>query len=184
MAEKRTMSTASPPTAVVDIGSNSTRLVVYDTSDRSPIAIFNEKLLCGLGRGLDATGQLSEECIEQALGALPRFIRIAQEMGVQRIDMLATAATRDATNGAEFVRRASQISGQEIRVLSGEEEARLSGLGVLSGTPDADGMMGDLGGGSVELVELKDGGTLAFGPQDRGETIQSAGRSGSIFQHH
>jgi len=162
MAEKRTMSTASPPTAVVDIGSNSTRLVVYDTSDRSPIAIFNEKLLCGLGRGLDATGQLSEEGIEQALGALPRFMRIAQEMGVQRIDMLATAATRDATNGAEFVRRASQISGQEIRVLSGEEEARLSGLGVLSGTPDADGMMGDLGGGSVELVELKDGQT---GPQ-------------------
>jgi exopolyphosphatase/guanosine-5'-triphosphate,3'-diphosphate pyrophosphatase len=155
--------------AVVDIGSNSIRLVVYETSDRAPIAIFNEKLLCGLGRGLDATGRLSEDGIDQALAALPRFMRIAEEMGVARVDMLATAAARDAENGPEFVRRASQLCGQEIKVLSGEEEARLSGLGVLSGTPGAEGMMGDLGGGSVEIVELSGGktgrqATLPLGP--------------------
>ncbi len=169
MADRRSKATRSPPTAVVDIGSNSTRLVVYESSDRSPIAIFNEKLLCGLGRGLDATGRLNDEGIEQALGALPRFLRIAREMGVERLDMLATAAARDAANGPEFIRRASQLCGRDIRILSGEEEAKMSGLGVLSGTPDADGMMGDLGGGSVELVELGDGrtgrqATLPLGP--------------------
>lgn len=169
MSDRRSKAAHSPPVAVVDIGSNSIRLVVYETSDRAPIPIFNEKLLCGLGRGLDATGMLNEEGIEQALAALPRFMRIAGEMGAVRIDMLATAAARDAKNGAEFTRRAGQLCGQEIEVLSGEEEARLSGLGVLSGTPDADGMMGDLGGGSVELVELSDRktgrqATLPLGP--------------------
>ncbi|MEC9266492.1 MAG: exopolyphosphatase [Pseudomonadota bacterium] len=169
MADRRTSLPKSPPVAVVDIGSNSIRLVVYETSDRAPIAIFNEKLLCGLGRGLDATGRLNDDGIDQALAALPRFMRLATDMGVVRVDMLATAAARDAENGPEFVRRASQLCGQEIQVLSGEEEARLSGLGVLSGTPGADGLMGDLGGGSVELVELSDGhtgrqATLPLGP--------------------
>lgn len=169
MSDRRAASPDSPPVAVVDIGSNSIRLVVYETSDRAPLAIFNEKLLCGLGRGLDATGRLNDDGIEQALAALPRFMRIASEMGVARIDMLATAAARDAENGPEFVRRASQLCGQEINVLSGEEEARLSGLGVLAGTPDADGMMGDLGGGSVEIVDLANGktgrqATLPLGP--------------------
>lgn len=169
MVDRRISLPESPPVAVVDIGSNSIRLVVYETSDRAPIAIFNEKLLCGLGRGLDATGRLNDDGIEQALAALPRFMRLASDMGVSRVDMLATAAARDAENGPEFVRRAGQLCGQEIRVLSGEEEARLSGLGVLSGTPGADGLMGDLGGGSVELVELSAGhtgrqATLPLGP--------------------
>lgn len=169
MSERRKPSFPNPPVAVVDIGSNSIRLVVYESDNRSPIAIFNEKILCGLGRGLDATGRLNEDGIEQALTALPRFMRIAKEMGTVRVDMLATAAARDAKNGPEFIHRAAQLCGQEIQVLSGEEEARLSGLGVLSGTPDADGIMGDLGGGSVELVELKGGktgrqATLPLGP--------------------
>ena len=169
MSDRRSKQADGPPVAVIDIGSNSIRLVVYETSDRAPIPIFNEKVLCGLGCGLDATGRLNAEGIERALVALPRFMRIAREMGAARIDMLATAAARDAENGAGFVRCASRLCGQEIEVLSGEEEARLSGLGVLSGTPDADGMMGDLGGGSVELVELSNGrtnqqATLPLGP--------------------
>jgi len=159
MDDRRTSSGDTPPVAVIDIGSNSIRVVIYETSDRAPITLFNEKLLCGLGRDLDATGRLNEEGIEQALGALPRFVQVARDMGVVRIDMLATAAARDAENGPEFIRRARQLCGEEIQVLSGEEEARLSGLGVLSGTPGADGVMGDLGGGSVELVELSGGKT-------------------------
>lgn len=169
MSERRKPSNPNPPVAVVDIGSNSIRLVIYETCDRAPISIFNEKILCGLGRGLDASGRLNEEGIDQALAALPRFMRIARDMGVVRIDMLATAAARDAENGPKFIQRASELCGQDIQVLSGEEEARLSGLGVLSGTPDADGLMGDLGGGSVELVELEGGrtgrqATLPLGP--------------------
>ncbi len=159
MADRRISSDQSPPVAVIDIGSNSIRLVVYETSDRSPITLFNEKLLCGLGRDLDSTKRLNEDGIEQALAALPRFVQVARDMGVVRIDMLATAAARDAENGPEFIRRAGQLCGEKIEVLSGEEEARLSGLGVLSGTPAADGIMGDLGGGSVELVELAGGET-------------------------
>jgi len=159
----------APPCAVVDIGSNSIRLVVYESSDRAPLPVFNEKLLCGLGRDLDATGMLSPDGVEQALNALPRFMDIVRSMGVAHIDMLATAAVREASNGADFVARARKLCGHEIVVLSGEEEARLSGLGVLSGTPEADGIMGDLGGGSVELVELGGGktgaqATLPLGP--------------------
>lgn len=169
MSDRRKAASDASPAAVVDIGSNSIRLVIYETDDRAPLPIFNEKLLCGLGRGLDDTGRLSEHGIEQALAALPRFMRIAQEMGVGQVDLLATAAARDAENGPDFIRRAGQLCGAEIRVLSGAEEARLSGLGVLSGTPEAQGLMGDLGGGSVELVELEGGTTgrqttLPLGP--------------------
>lgn len=158
-----------PPAAVVDIGSNSIRLVVYESSDRAPLPVFNEKLLCGLGRDLDATGMLSPDGVEQALQALPRFMDVTQAMGVGRVDLLATAAVREASNGSDFVERARELCGRDIEILSGEEEARLSGLGVLAGTPEADGVMGDLGGGSLELVALGAGetgeqATLPLGP--------------------
>lgn len=157
------------PCAVVDIGSNSVRLVVYDGRGRVPLPIFNEKLLCGLGKELDTTGALAPDGVERALAALPRFAEILDSMGVAQVDYLATAAVREATDGAEFVARAEDLCRHNIRVLSGTEEARLSGLGVLSGTPQADGVMADLGGGSVELVELSDGrtgrqATLPLGP--------------------
>ena len=124
----------APPSAVVDIGSNSIRLVVYESSDRAPLPVFNEKLLCGLGRDLDATGKLSEQGVAQALDALPRFMDIVRAMGVAHVDMLATAAVREASNGQAFVERARERCGHGIEVLSGEEEARLSGLGVLCGS--------------------------------------------------
>lgn len=145
-----------PPVAVIDIGSNSIRLVVYAADTRTPIPVFNEKLLCGLGRDLDRTGNLSDDGIVSALAALPRFIAIADAMGVARIDVLATAAVRDAHNGPDFEAEVKKRCGLSMRVLSGEEEARLSALGVLSAMPDANGIMGDLGGGSVELVDLQD----------------------------
>ncbi len=155
--------------AVVDIGSNSIRLVVFAGATRAPMALFNEKVLCGLGRGLDATGKLNEAGVELALDNLVRFVRLAEAMEVGQIDLLATAAVRDAKNGAEFVAEAERRCGVKLRVISGEEEARLSALGVLSGIPGADGLMGDLGGGSCEIVTLDKGkigahATLPIGP--------------------
>jgi exopolyphosphatase / guanosine-5'-triphosphate,3'-diphosphate pyrophosphatase len=141
--------------AVVDIGSNSIRLVVFDRPSRSPLPVFNEKVLCGLGRGIDATGRLNDAGAALALPNLVRFVRLAQTMGVRRLDLLATAAVRDAANGAEFVAEVERRCGVPVRIISGEDEARLSALGVVAGIPEADGLMGDLGGASLELVALE-----------------------------
>lgn len=154
---------------VIDVGSNSIRLVVYERLARAPWVVFNERVLCGLGRGLQRTGRLHAEGRKRALENLARFTLLAREMGVRRLDILATAAVRDASDGAEFVAEAERRCKTEIRVLAGREEARLSALGVLSGMPQADGIMGDLGGASVELVSLDKGAigaqaTLPLGP--------------------
>ncbi|WP_449231583.1 exopolyphosphatase [Azospirillum doebereinerae] len=143
--------------AVIDIGSNSIRLVVYDAPTRSPMALFNEKVLCGLGRGVEKTGNLNPDGVVQALTALERFASLAAGMQVVRLDVIATAAVRDARDGAAFVTEVTRRTGLDVRVISGEEEARLSAMGVLSGTPEADGLVGDLGGGSLELVGLDRG---------------------------
>jgi exopolyphosphatase/guanosine-5'-triphosphate,3'-diphosphate pyrophosphatase len=143
--------------AIIDIGSNSIRLEVFDGLTRAFCPLFNEKVICALGRGLKSTGRLCEQGAELALVNLPRFTRMARGMGVARIDMLATAAVREAENGAEFIAEVERRCGQKVQVLSGAEEARISALGVLAGIPDADGIMGDLGGGSLELVEIVKG---------------------------
>lgn len=155
--------------AVIDIGSNSIRLVVYDGLIRSPMALFNEKVLCGLGRGVEKAGMLNPDGVAQALTALERFASLAEGMRVGRLDVIATAAVRDAQDGAAFVEAIGRRTGLTVRVISGEEEARLSAMGVLSGTPEADGLVGDLGGGSLELVGLDRGVigeqvTLPLGP--------------------
>ncbi|MCC6466702.1 MAG: Ppx/GppA family phosphatase [Alphaproteobacteria bacterium] len=154
---------------VIDIGSNSIRLVVFDRLARVPIPIFNEKVMCGLGRGIEETGRLDAQAIDRALVNLRRFMAIAGAMKVGRLEALATAAVRDAKNGAEFAAEVARACGIQPRVLDGAEEARLSAMGVLAAEPAADGVMGDLGGGSLELVELKDGGlgrhaTMPLGP--------------------
>jgi exopolyphosphatase/guanosine-5'-triphosphate,3'-diphosphate pyrophosphatase len=155
--------------AVVDIGSNSIRLVVFDGLKRAPATVFNEKVLCGLGRGLQASGRLSPEGVALAVPNLVRFTSLARSMGVGRIDLIATAAVREATDGEAFRETVERLCGHRMRVLSGEEEAELSALGVIAGNPRADGIMGDLGGGSLELVEVNRGKvgrstTLALGP--------------------
>ena len=155
--------------AVVDIGSNSIRLVVFDGIKRAPATVFNEKVLCGLGRGLQSSGRLSPEGVALAVPNLVRFTSLARAMGVGRIDLIATAAVREASDGEEFRATVERQCGHPIRVLSGEEEAEFSALGVIAGNPTADGIMGDLGGGSLELVEVNDGElgrstTLALGP--------------------
>ncbi len=142
------------PIAVVDIGSNSVRLVVYEGPTRAPTPYFNEKVLCGLGRSIATTGKLSPDGIARALRALRRFRALIDQMGVRRVEAIATAAAREAENGSEFIARAEQILDAPIRVLSGTEEAELAALGVVAGIHDADGFVGDLGGGSLELIDV------------------------------
>ncbi|ACI98946.1 Ppx/GppA family phosphatase [Rhodospirillum centenum] len=154
---------------VIDIGSNSIRVVVYDGLSRSPTALFNEKVLCGLGKSVEKSGRLNPEGVPLALDNLCRFRRLIEGMSVGRVDALATAAVRDATDGPDFVAEVQKRTGLRLTVLPGEEEARLAAMGVLSGTPGADGLAGDLGGGSLELVGLDKGDigpqvTLPLGP--------------------
>ncbi len=147
---------ARAPVAIIDIGSNSVRLVVYSGATRIPSVIFNEKIMAGLGRSADAGGALTEEAQARALGALQRFRLLTRQMGVVRIRVVATAAVRDAANRELFLRRIRDL-GFEPELLSGEEEGRMAGLGVISAIPEANGIVGDLGGGSLELVDLRDG---------------------------
>jgi exopolyphosphatase/guanosine-5'-triphosphate,3'-diphosphate pyrophosphatase len=140
--------------AVIDIGSNSVRLVVYEALTRSLLPIFNEKTLCGLGREVQSTGLLAPDAVERALNSLRRFSALCRIMKVGRIHAIATAACRDASNGPDFIARAERICGVHIEILSGTREARLSALGVISGIHEPDGIVGDLGGGSLELVDV------------------------------
>lgn len=142
------------PVAIIDIGSNSIRLVVYDGAKRAPLPIFNEKVICGLGRDLNRSGIMADDSMEMAIKCLQRFMALSESMGVLQLQAVATAAVRDASNGASFVDRLRRECGMEVRVLSGAQEAELSGYGALSAMPNAAGIMGDLGGGSVELVRL------------------------------
>jgi exopolyphosphatase/guanosine-5'-triphosphate,3'-diphosphate pyrophosphatase len=140
--------------AVIDIGSNSVRLVVYEEMARSLVSIFNEKTLCGLGREVQSTGLLAPDAVAKALTSLRRFRALCRIMKVGRVHAIATAACRDASNGAEFIAKAEQICRVKIEILSGPREAHLSALGVVSGIHKPDGIVGDLGGGSLELVDI------------------------------
>lgn len=155
--------------AVIDVGSNSVRLVIYRMEGRAIVPALNEKVLAGLGRGVQATGRLNPEGVEQALASLSRFRMILNAAGVRDVEAVATAAVRDAADGPAFVARVARQTGLQLRVLSGAEEARLAALGVLAGMPQADGLAGDLGGSSLELVRIRpdgvgDGETFPLGP--------------------
>jgi exopolyphosphatase/guanosine-5'-triphosphate,3'-diphosphate pyrophosphatase len=143
------------PVGIVDIGSNSVRLVVYDGLGRAPTPIFNEKSLCAIGQGVATTGRLSITGVDKALAALRRFRALIAIMDVEDLEVIATAAARDAVNGPEFVAAASEAIGAPVTLLSGRREAELSAFGVVSGFHDPDGVVADLGGGSVELVDVK-----------------------------
>ena len=157
------------PVGVLDVGSNSIRLVVFEHDGRAPVPVFNEKVLCGLGRGVATTGMLDESAMADAHRNLSRFASVAKAMGVARMTAVATAAVREAGNGPAFVAEVRRRTGIRLEILSGEDEARTSALGVLSGNPDADGVVGDLGGASLELVDIARGRirkqvTLPLGP--------------------
>jgi len=178
-ASPRAAAKARAPVAIVDIGSNSVRLVVYESQQRNAATLQNEKAICGIGRDMVSTGRLHAEGCAEALEALARFRIIADGLGVDAREAVATAAARDAVNGAEFVAKAERAWGSSIRVLAGEDEARIAAEGVVAGIPNADGLVADLGGGSLDMVTVKNGVTgraftLPFGPlrlmdQSRGE---------------
>lgn len=145
------------PVAVIDIGSNSVRLVVYEGMNRALTPIFNEKALCGLGREVLSTGRLAEDAVQRAFSALRRFKALCNAMGVEVIHALATAAARDAENGPAFIAECEAICGTTIELLTGKREAELAACGILAGVHNPDGVVGDLGGGSLELVNVKGG---------------------------
>jgi exopolyphosphatase/guanosine-5'-triphosphate,3'-diphosphate pyrophosphatase len=144
-----------PQVAVIDIGSNSVRLVVYEALTRSLAPVFNEKVMCGLGREVRSTGLLAADAVERALAALRRLHALCKVMKVGRTFVIATAACRDADNGPEFIAKAERIVRTPIEILSGSREAKLSALGVISGVHKPDGIVGDLGGGSLELIDVR-----------------------------
>ena len=144
--------------AVVDLGSNSVRLVVYDRLSRAPLPRFNEKSLCRLGASVDADGNLGEEAMESVVQALERFTAIARAMEVGKMELLATEAIRRAGNGEAFRERLEAVSRLPVRILSGDDEARLAAMGVVAGSHRPTGLAGDLGGGSLEIAELREQG--------------------------
>jgi exopolyphosphatase/guanosine-5'-triphosphate,3'-diphosphate pyrophosphatase len=143
-----------PAIAVIDIGSNSVRLVIYEGLTRAPTPIFNEKVLAGLGRQVQTTGLLARDAIDTALAALVRFRALCDIQHVTKIWAIATAACRDACNGQAFIAEAERICGVPVKMLSGKREAHLTALGIVSGIHKPDGIVGDLGGGSLELVDV------------------------------
>lgn len=151
------VSASSPRIAIIDIGSNSVRLVVYKGLSRTPATLFNEKVMAGLGKGLSPGGKLSRESMDIAVTALGRFALLCESMEVDSIRAVATAAVRDAANGAAFIARVRHETGLDVEVIDGETEARGAAYGVIAGIPDADGVVGDLGGGSLELVRISGG---------------------------
>jgi exopolyphosphatase / guanosine-5'-triphosphate,3'-diphosphate pyrophosphatase len=177
---------AYPPTpcsdftrsAVVDLGSNSVRMVVFEGRGRNPAAIFNEKAVLRLGRGLQDTGRLNDEAVEQTITVMDRYFAIARAMRAEPFEVLGTAAVRDAVNGPELIAALqARLPGVPIRILSGETEAELSARGVVCGIPGADGVLADIGGGSLELVRLVGGAAGAASTQRLG-VIRLAERAG------
>lgn len=142
---------------VVDVGSNSVRMVVFDGAARSPAYFYNEKIMCGLGKGLAESGRLNPEGRRRALAALKRFSLLAKGMGIETLTVVATAATREAEDGPEFQLQVLRETGLKLWVIDGGEEARLSAQGVLLGWPEARGIVCDMGGNSMELARIGDG---------------------------
>ncbi len=142
---------------VVDVGSNSVRMVVFDGAARSPAYFFNEKVMAGLGQGLAETGRLSPKGRERALTALIRFAAVAKGLNIGPLTCVATAAMRDAEDGPEFRAILERETGLSLHIIDGPEEARLSAQGVFLGWPEAQGLICDIGGNSMELAEIGNG---------------------------
>ena len=145
----------SEPVTVVDIGSNSIRLVIYEGLTRAPNILFNEKIQAGLGISVAETGELSPEALDRAFAALRRFKFLSNQAGAKKLFALATAAAREAKNGDHFIATANEILGTEIRLLSGKEEAHFAAMGVRAAFHKPNGVVGDMGGGSLELLQIK-----------------------------
>lgn len=144
----------SSPIGIIDIGSNSVRLVVYEAPYIAERPVFNEKVQCGLGEDIDKTGLLSPHGKERTLQTLSGFMALCGAMNIKRVIAVATAALRDTADGGDFLHEIKLKTGLPVSIISGEDEALYSGLGVLAAFPQAKGIAGDLGGGSLELVKI------------------------------
>jgi exopolyphosphatase/guanosine-5'-triphosphate,3'-diphosphate pyrophosphatase len=169
MSDSDTTATASR-IGVIDLGSNSLRLVVFERLGGALFPLLNEKVMCALGRGITSTGRLNQEGVTLALVNLRRFVALARALGIEHLAVLATAAVRDAIDGRSFAAEVEHHCHVPVKIVEGGEEARLSAAGVLAGIPDADGVVCDLGGGSVELVRL--GGDSPSPTREIGQTGQ------------
>ncbi len=154
---------------VIDVGSNSVRMVVFDGAARSPAYFYNEKVMAGLGAGMDRTGMLNPQGRERALNAIRRFVALANGMDIPPLTAVATAAVRVASDGDSFRHEVEAETGQVVHIIDGEEEARLSAQGVLLGWPEGEGLVCDIGGSSMELARIEGGrvwerATTSLGP--------------------
>ena len=175
------------PIGIIDIGSNSVRFVAYGGTARVPSSLFNEKVMAALGKGVAKDGKLDPAAMEKTLLALARFRQLGREMGLKKLHTVATAAVRDASNGPAFLKQIAALGLRPV-LLSGEEEAEMSGLGVISAIPRANGIVADLGGGSLELIGVARGGAgegislplgvLRVGPEVATETLAATIRAG------
>ena len=154
------------PIAVLDIGSNSVRLVVYEHHARTLTPLFNEKSACALGRGVAKTGEIAQKNAEIALKAIARFGLVTKLMDVPKVHIIATSAVREARNGRAFMDRVEQLMETKGHILPGEEEAHFASRGIVSGMPEFVGLVGDLGGGSLEFA------SVAPGQETKGETFE------------
>ncbi len=144
---------------IIDIGSNSIRLVVYDQQKRAPVSIYNEKVMCALGKGLASSGMLNPEGVELAKDAMRRFLAMGRNMEISELHIMATAAVRDASDGATFAAYLEKTFDIEIDIITGKKEAKLGAYGVCASIYKPQGITGDLGGGSLELVKVDNGET-------------------------
>ena len=174
---------------VVDVGSNSVRMVVFEGGRRCPAMVFNEKILCGLGADLGETGRLSPAGRERAMRALTRFVMLAPGLRIGALAAVATAAVREAADGAEFRDAVARETGIRLQIATGEDEARLSAQGVLFGNPAARGLVIDLGGASLELCPVgRDrtgrGVTTPLGPQRLGNLAKGTDKARALIDRH
>ena len=168
----------TPGRAIIDIGSNTVRMVIYGGTMRAPTVLLNEKVTAKLGRDIARKGMLAEEAIELAMRGLRRFALLLRDLEVEDVETVATAAVREASNGSKFIAQLKKL-GFKPKIITGEEEACLSANGVMGAFPGARGTVADLGGGSLELIRLtskgpKDAVSLPLGtlrlPDFRGES--------------
>lgn len=148
---------SSSTIGLIDIGSNSIRLVIYRSDGRLPHPQFNEREVCRLGEEVGRSGYLGDKQMKQAFSTLERFAAIVQASQVDALEVFATEALRRAHNSIDFITRAEAILNIRVRVISGKEEAAMSALGVCAGFLDPVGLVADLGGGSLELVPVTSG---------------------------
>lgn len=188
MPVRMTKNSVNEKIAVIDVGSNAVRLAVFDGCNRAPVMTYAERNFAGLGKGLAETGKLNPDGIRRALDTLARFAALIQAMKVKRVEAVATAAVRDARDGAAFLRKVKSRCGLNLRLIDGDEEAQLSALGIVAGGQCQNGIIGDLGGGSLELAEIENGKvknriSLPLGTQRIRHEKGMAGQIRLIAQH-